>query len=91
MDKNKNNNEIPENVRKMLDDTYKNILEGNVKQSKNKSKVQKNIIVGVTSVAASFVLILGICVYKPSIVDGVPVLSSLVVSRYTMLYKIKNY
>ncbi len=35
MDKNKNNNEIPENVRKMLDDTYKNILEGNVKQSKN--------------------------------------------------------
>ena len=78
MDKNKNNNEIPENVRKMLDDTYKNILEGNVKQSKNKSKVQRNIIVGVTSVAASFALILGMCVYKPSIVDGVPVLSSLV-------------
>ena len=43
MDKNKNNNEIPENVRKMLDDTYKNILEGNVKQSKNKSKIQKTL------------------------------------------------
>lgn len=86
MDKRKNN-EIPESVRQTLDDTYKNILDGNVKQSKGKSKVQKNIIVGVTSVAASFTLIFGIGVYNPSIVDGVPVLSSLADQIH---YAIKN-
>ncbi|MGL4913118.1 MAG: DUF4179 domain-containing protein [Romboutsia sp.] len=71
-------NEIPENVRLRLDDTYKNILEDNIEINKNnKFSMGKRSLVRISTAVASIVVILGIGIYNPSLAEGIPILGEM--------------
>lgn len=77
MDKIKN--EIPENVRLRLDDTYKKILENECRNVEfKKSNSSKKIVVGVSGLVASFILIVVVGMKNPSLADEIPILKDFI-------------
>lgn len=74
MDKIKN--EIPENVRLRLDDTYKKILEDD--SSNIKVNNTKKLVVGISGLVASFVLIVGVGIKNPSLADEIPIIKDFI-------------
>lgn len=85
MDKIKN--EIPENVRLKLDDTYKNILEMDINDNKYKKNDTKKIAVGISDLVASLVIIIGVGIYNPSLADEIPILGDFISK---LQYALKN-